>query len=181
MGDAVGQLAQTYPMVPAYRCLGALVAAQAGRREEAWAEFSRFAHDGFTSPPVDSQWLFGVAALAETCALLDEPSRAEALFEVLVPFAERMVVLDAFGGGGGFWGPVAHQLGLLAVTLGRQAEAEARFEAAVEVAARFGAPPWVARARAARERLDREQTASGASRRERSARARARDLLALDP
>ena len=153
VGGTVRDLADTYPMVPAYRCLAALVAAQEGRREEAWAGFSRFAHDGFTSPPVDSQWLFGVAALAETCALLDEATPAEALFELLVPFADRLVVLDAFGGGGGFAGPVAHHLGRLAATLGRHGEAETYFDAAVEAAARFGASPWVARSQAARERL----------------------------
>ena len=150
---AVRELAAAYPMVSTYRCLAALVAAQDGRREEAWAAFSRFAHDGFTSPPVDSQWLFGVAALAETCALLDDATPAEALFELLVPFADRLVVLDAFGGGGGFLGPVAHHLGLLAATLGRMGEAETYFDAAVEVAARFGASAWVAWAEAARERL----------------------------
>lgn len=153
VGSAVGQLAQTYPMVAAYSCLAGLVSASQGRREEAWAVFSRFAHDGFTRPPVDSQWLFAVAALAETCALLGEVTRAEALFELLVPFAERMVVLDAFGGGGGFLGPVAYHLGLLAATQGRHAEADARFAAAAEAAARFGAALWVSRAEAAGERL----------------------------
>ena len=63
------------------------------------------------------------------------------------------MVLDAFGGGGGFWGPVAHHLGLLAATLGRHGEADSYFDAAVEAAARFGASLWVARSRAARERI----------------------------
>ena len=109
------------------------MAAHQCRREEAWAAFSRFAHDGFTSPPADSQWLFAVAALAETCALLDEGAWAAALFNCSCPSPS------------GWW--------LLAAALGRHAEAEARFAAAAEAAARFDAAPWVTRAQAARERL----------------------------
>ena len=153
VGEAVRELADAYPMVPSYRCLAAPCGAVEGRREQAWAAFSRFAHDGFTSPPVDSQWLFGVVALAETCAVLNETTPAEALYELLARFADRLVVLDAFGGGGGgFAGPVAH-LGLLAAALGRNGQATTYFDGAAEAASRFGAPPWAVRSEAARERL----------------------------
>ena len=146
----VRTLSAAYPMVPAYRCLLALAHAAAGETGEARAEFERFAADGFTRPPLDTQWLFGVAVLAETCALLDDTARAGTLFELLVPFAGRLAVLDAFGGGGAFWGPVSHQLGLLAATLGRAEEAQRRFAEAGAMARRVGAARWVARAREGR-------------------------------
>ena len=162
---AVRRLAGAYPMVPAYRCLSALVHAAAGRTMESWADFEHFAADGFTRPALDSQWLFAVAALGQTCARLADGARAEALFELLVPFAERVPVLDAFGGGGAFLGPVAHTLGQLAATLGRHSEAEHRFDEAVATAYRFGAQHWAVQAEDARAAARRARAPARAGRR----------------
>ncbi len=139
-------------MVPAYCCLLAFVHAASGERADAWLEFERFAADGFTHPPLDTEWLFAVSMLADTCALLGDATRAVTLFDLLVPFSGRLVVLDAFGGGV-FWGPVSYHLGLLAATARRTDEAERWLSEAVDVADRAGARGWAVRAREARDAL----------------------------
>ena len=162
---AVRHLAGAYPMVPAYRCLSALVHAEAGRTMDSWADFEHFAADGFTRPALDSQWLFAVAALGRTCARLGDAARAEALFELLVPFAERVPALDAFGGGGAFLGPVAQTLGHLAAPLGRDGEAEHRFDEAVANGYRFGVRRWAVEAEKARAAARRSRAPARAARR----------------
>jgi len=71
--------------------------------------------------------------------------RAGALYELLTPFADRMLVLDAFGGGGSFFGSAAHQLGLLAATAGNLTEAERHLRVALDANASFGARYWALR------------------------------------
>ncbi|MCA1705661.1 MAG: hypothetical protein LC808_21345, partial [Actinobacteria bacterium] len=128
--DLLRLVAGVHPMIPSYRCLLARALLQAERPEEARREFGCFAADGFLSPPMDANWLMGITALAETCAGLDDRERANVLYELLFPFGNRMVVLDAFGGG--FSGPVSYYLGLLACTMTRPVEAHAHLTAALE-------------------------------------------------
>jgi hypothetical protein len=64
------------------------------------------------------------------------------LYELLAPYGDQF----AFGYGGA-WGAVAHHLGLLAATLDRFDEAEARFAVAAATHERVGAPTWLARTR----------------------------------
>lgn len=147
-GEMAGLLAsavERYPMLPSYRAALAFSLAQAGQEAGARAQFERFAEGGFRSPPPDSNWAAGMAALAEVCSFLGDAERAEALHAELAPLADKMVVNDAFGGGGAFWGSFARLAGLLEATMGRYDEAEGHLRAALEAEARFGAAPWVAR------------------------------------
>ena len=138
--------AEAYPVVPGYRCVLALLLAEAGRLDEARAEFEHFAADGFGAIPPDVNWTTSMGALAEVCVALGDAARAEVLHERLAPVADKMVVLDAFGGGGVFWGSTAYLVGVLEATMGRHGEAERRLLQAIEANRRFGARPWVARA-----------------------------------
>ena len=149
----VRSVAEAQPAITSLRCLIAWLAADSGDEDTARDQFETFAVDGFTSPPPDGQWLAGVTALAETCARLHDATRAGVLAELLVPFAGRLAVLDAFGGGGVFLGSVSHALGLLAATLGRYGEAERWLRSASEANARFRAAPCEARSLEALERL----------------------------
>ena len=148
--ELVVELTTVYPMMPAYRCLLSAAFARDSRFKEARAEFERFAADGFMSPPLDAHWLLGVTMLSETCVMLREPAPAATLYELLLPFAGRMVVQEAFGSGGVFWGPVSYQLGCLASLMGRPLEATDHLAAAFADSARFGAAPWLHRIREAR-------------------------------
>jgi hypothetical protein len=51
------------------------------------------------------------------------------------------VVLCCYGGGGAYWGPVAHHLGLLARLAGDDESADALLDQAVVAAAAFDSPP----------------------------------------
>jgi len=153
--DAVRQVAEASSMIPSYRCLLAWTLVADGRRSEATDEFERFAADGFIRPPFDSNWLFGMAALAETCVSIGDGARAGVLHELLLPFADRMVVLEALGGGGGFLGPVAHFLGILAATMGDVGEAERRLRDSIEANDRFGAPFFASRSHSSMAQLHR--------------------------
>ena len=67
--------------------------------------------------------------------------------DMIEPYADRHVVLNCFGGGGAYWGPVAHHLGRLAATLGHGAEARARLERAIEACETMGAAAFAPRSR----------------------------------
>ena len=71
-----------------------------------------------------------IAVLADTAATLGDRDGARVLAPLLEPYADRHVVLNCFGGGGAYWGPVAHHLGRLERLLGdadeRAAPARAR-------------------------------------------------------
>lgn len=137
--DLIRAVADDHPMIPTYRCLLASFLAQSGRQAEARAEFETYATDGFLSPPIDANWLMGTAALAETCASLNDRTRAAVLYALLMPFRDRMVVLEAFGGGGSFRGSVSYYLGLLAQAMGEGVEAGSHWHAAYEACVRLRA------------------------------------------
>jgi hypothetical protein len=75
-----------------------------------------------------------LAFLARACARLGDGDAASELYDLLVPCRHEMAQ------GHVVWvGPVAHDLGLLAATLGRYDDAESHFAAAAEVEERIGA------------------------------------------
>jgi DNA-binding SARP family transcriptional activator len=151
--ELVRAAAGAHPEVPGYRCVLALLLTEAGRLDDARAQFEPFAADGFAAVPPDANWTTSTGALAEVCAALGDAARARVLHDRLAPVADRMVVLDAFGGGGVFWGSVAYLVGRLEATMGRHTDAERHLLQAIEANRRFGAQPWAARAERALARL----------------------------
>lgn len=109
--------------------------------------------------PVNIEWLELVTISAAICAFLRDQPLAARLHDLLEPYSEQLVPNGAV-----WWGGVSHYLGLLAATLERYDEAEARFAAAQSIHERFGAPTWVARTRLewARMLLTRGQSADAA-------------------
>lgn len=156
--------AERYPMLPTYRAALALCYAETAQEAEASAEFERFTADGFSTPPPDSNWSTGMACLAEVCAYLGDAASAEQLHEMFLPVSERMIVLDAFGGGGDYWGSAAQLVGLLEATMHRFSDAERTLEAALRAERSFGALPWVARTQRALASILRRRGAGGAAR-----------------
>jgi tetratricopeptide (TPR) repeat protein len=120
----------------------ALVLCESGRSDEARVPYERLAGTGFAAVPVDNGWMQAMSACALVCARLGDRPGASALYGLLAPYADQFVF--AYGGA---WGAVAHYLGLLAATLDRFDEAEARFAAAAATHERIGAPAWLARTR----------------------------------
>lgn len=140
---AVAALVDRYPELPAWRLALALTHLVTGRRDDARREYERFAAEGFAGLRRDGIYLPTLALLADLATALDDVAGAERLYELLLPYEQRIVAL-------GFatvcMGPVAHQLGRLALLRGDLPAARAHLTAAVETNRRIGALPHLLRA-----------------------------------
>jgi tetratricopeptide (TPR) repeat protein len=138
--DAVHDVAERYPELPVWRCALASVYAELDRRRDARRELEGLARKDFADLPRDTLWLLGIAALSEVVAFLDDARRAELLYQLILPFADRCVVVDATI----CMGAASRPLGLLATTMGRFDAAARHFEGALEMNARIRSPLWTA-------------------------------------
>jgi hypothetical protein len=123
--------------------------AELGYADESRAALEALAADGFAGIPVDEEWLIGMGFLAEAAAALGATDHAAALYDALLPYADRVAVsypeLST--------GAVARTLGILAAVTGRRATAERHFAAALELNRRIEARPWVERTEHDRARM----------------------------
>ncbi len=120
----------------------ALLYAVAGKEAEAREVYERLAADDFASIPMDGGWLTAMNRLATIAAYLKDKSRATVLYDMLLPYRNRNIVIanavicD---------GSASRPLGMLATVLERWGEAEELFQEAVEMNTRIGARPNLAR------------------------------------
>src|SRR5438034_2725663 len=128
--------AEQYHAIPGYHSGLALVYAEVGREAEARREFEWFAANDFTRLRRDAIWLTTVVLLSEVCTFLGDARRAARLYELLLPYAGRNMVI---GNACACTGSIAQQLGLLASTMARWVDAERHFEAALVMNATAGA------------------------------------------
>ena len=135
-------LAAQYPAVPAFHAMVAGIYADLGRAPEARAQFEPLAQADFADFPFDQSWLMSVCQVAGVCAFLGDTRRAATLYDMLVPFCTLAAVVS---GGGGYLGPVAHYLGMLATLLSRWEDAQECFESAFAMNTTMRARPWLAR------------------------------------
>ena len=105
----------------------------------------------------DCEWLLGIALASEACAALGDSSAAAVLYSQLLPFQGG----HAVGHGEGSVGAVDRHLGMLAATLGRDADAERHFEAGIAVNEKLGAVPFAAHTQADLAALLRRRAAPG--------------------
>ncbi len=134
------------PHIPCYAAVLAMCQAEAGDYAAARQTFERFRPTGFRLPP-DSNWLLGTTVLADCCATLGDPDAAVTLLELLEPWADRQAVLNCYGGGGAWWGPVSHHLSRLARMLGDGERADRHHREALESTRRCAAPLFESRIR----------------------------------
>ncbi|MEJ7893820.1 MAG: hypothetical protein WKF94_14395 [Solirubrobacteraceae bacterium] len=127
-----------YPWIQPWRPL--LLYAELGREQEAWAEMERQASRDFTDFPRDALWITRMAALAHACALVRDSGRAQQLYDLLLPFADRNVSTIADLS----YGPVATRLGMLAGVAGRWSDAETHFQAGLDHCRKLKAPTFTA-------------------------------------
>jgi hypothetical protein len=130
-----------FPDRPVFRCVFAHRQMLLGRLPEAARELTVLAADDFAGMPFDSEWLYGMSMLAETCVAVGDTESAPVLYRLLVPWA----ALNAADHPEGIRGSVSRYLGLLATAMGDWPEAESHFEAALAMNERMGARPWLAR------------------------------------
>ncbi len=139
---AIRQFAVEYPRLGLVPHLLPWLYSELGRRAEARCELERVAAYDFADIPRDMTWLGTMVLLAEAVANLGDVPRAATLYELLRPYAERIVVA---GFGALCAGSAALYLGRLATTLSRWEEAGRHLEAALDTNRRLGALPFVAR------------------------------------
>ena len=139
----VRRTAEQFPRQAAWRCAAALRDLGLGREAEARAQFELLAADGFRALFAGEGALSAVAMGAELCAALGEGSRALVLYERLLPYAGRHVVIGYPAMG--YQGAVDWYLGLLAAATGDAGTALQHLDDALVMHSRAGAAPWVAR------------------------------------
>jgi hypothetical protein len=143
-------LARHYPAMPIWRC--GLAAVRAERGLDAWVRtlIAPLAAEDFATLPRDGNYIPALTLLAELTHQLGETRWAELLHPRLLPFADRVVIV---GPSAACYGSAARYCGLLAETLGRRAEAERHYEAALAMNTDIASRPYVAYTRYDHARL----------------------------
>jgi DNA-binding SARP family transcriptional activator len=147
MEQALRQAVASFPDMPALRVALANVVAESGAAasaDEAATIAAPLLRDVSGAVPDDSMTQFTLAVLAEIAARVDDRRAAEAIRDRLLPASGELVVV---GSGVGSTGAVDRTLGIAEATLGRWADAEARFTSALTCNESLGAIPWAARTR----------------------------------
>ena len=119
----------------------ALIYSELGRQREARREFEHLAQHDFADFPRDGLWSACMTYLAEICTYLGDATRAAMLYQLLLPYAGRAIVV---GGQVACYGAACRYLGMLATTMAYWPEAEQHFEDALTMNANMGARPWLA-------------------------------------
>ncbi len=136
---------ERFPNLGTWRCTLALLYSELGREEDARSELERASAGNWAALRPDSTWCVGIARAADACAQLGDSDRAEDLYELLLPFAERNLVLGRVASVS--IGSAARYLGLLASTTSDLDRAAEHFEHALAHNAAMGARPWLAHTR----------------------------------
>jgi predicted ATPase len=138
---AVRYFVQQHTTAAAWRPGLALIYSELGRTREARAEFEHLARHDFTDLPRDALWMASMTYLTDVCAFLGDTARATILYQLLLPHAERTVVI---GNAVACYGAMSRYLGTLAATVGHWDTAAQHFEDALAMNARMEAWPWLA-------------------------------------
>ncbi len=137
---AIRGMAADFPDVPAWRCVLATFLVENGQVEEARTLLDALAPDDFAAVPRDYLYPASLAWLAETATALHDAERSRTLYRLLLPFAERNIVVYSSG----CLGSAHRYLANLAATAGDVDGALRHFDAALEMNARMGARPALA-------------------------------------
>ena len=143
--DLLTAAADDHPEVPCYRAVLALCAAEAGESVRAAAAYEPFRRSRFETVPNDTNRLLTLAVLADVTIAVGDMAAAHDLWALLEPYRAEHAVLNCYGGGGAYWGPVAGQLAGLAALTGLDDEAARLAEQAHRSASAVACPLVFAR------------------------------------
>jgi tetratricopeptide (TPR) repeat protein len=128
-----------YPEFVHWRCALVYIYAQLNRTSQARQELQTLAHADFGDLPSNAFLLTSVSVLSEAVFLLDDARRAQPLYKLLLPYADRFVVISGL-----CQGSASRPLGLLATTLSQYDDAAHHFEHALRMNAQISSPVWIA-------------------------------------
>jgi predicted ATPase len=140
---ALTGFATQFAALPIWRCSVAVFHCEQGNYEAARREFDALAARDFAALLPDANRPPALALLAEACNMLGDAQRAALLYQLLLPYAARNIVVATSAI---CYGPAARYLGLLATTLARWEDAARHFADALTMNERMGAKPWIAHA-----------------------------------
>lgn len=138
---SVRYFVQQHTAAAAWRPGLALIYSELGRTREARTEFEYLARHDFTDLPRDALWMASMTYLTDVCTFLGDTARATILYQLLLPYAERTVVI---GNAVACYGAMSRYLGALATTMADWDTAAQHFEDALAMNARMEARPWLA-------------------------------------
>jgi DNA-binding winged helix-turn-helix (wHTH) protein/tetratricopeptide (TPR) repeat protein len=127
--DAIRDYAARYPLILGWRVLYAHALSSAGQTSAAETEFRSLKAREFELPE-DLNWMVSMSWLVEPCCACEDGDAALVLYDRLLPYSDRLVVVGYAGIA--CLGSVQRYLGLLAATLGRQEQAREHFEVGIE-------------------------------------------------
>lgn len=129
------------PGRPAWRAALGILLLETGRPEEAAAELEQLAAHEFADIPKDGDWLIAMSLTADLAAGLGDAQRAALLYDVLLPYGDRNIVI---GMATVCQGSVARYLGTLALATGERTAAVEHLRRAIEANAVLDAPVQLA-------------------------------------
>jgi len=133
---AAEALAGAFPQMPAWKAGLGLIYAELGRLSDARRQLELIGQDDFRGIPRDLFWLVTLDHAARLAAILEDRERSELLYDLLVPFAGRVVVA---GAAVGVYGAIDRSLGLLAGALGHTEQGIEHLRDAIEINEAIGA------------------------------------------
>ncbi|MGB0115059.1 MAG: AAA family ATPase [Ilumatobacteraceae bacterium] len=161
--DLLATAADAHPEVPCYRAVLALCAAEADEMRRARAAYESFRRSRFEVIPHDTNRLLTLAVLADVTVAVGDVAAASDLWGLLEPYRHEHAVLNCYGGGGAYWGPVAGPLAGLATLTGLDEEAAVLAEQARRAASAVGSPLVLARLAATSPSAARDAGTAGRS------------------
>jgi tetratricopeptide (TPR) repeat protein len=122
----------------------ALAHTDLGNFDDARSRFDALSKDDFAALPRNLTWTASVHLVAETCAILEDPKRAEMLYSLILPYAGHLSVMA-----GSFLclGALDRSLGQLAATLQRWDEAQEHYQRGIALEEGLRATALVARSK----------------------------------
>ncbi|MFN2562995.1 MAG: AAA family ATPase [Jatrophihabitans sp.] len=143
-------ISEHFHTIPAFRAGLACIYAELGLEPEARREFERLAVNDFADVPDDVFWISTMVLSSDVCAFLGDTRRAETLYRLLLPLADRYAVLGSVSVP---VGTVQRALGAMATLLDRFSAADEHLQRAAAFEQRVGSPPELARVLCAQARM----------------------------
>jgi tetratricopeptide (TPR) repeat protein len=137
--EILDQSPSDYPVV---RAALALLLSELGRMDEASVELDRLAALGWDAVADDQTEGVALTYAAAACSNSGNTVHAQAVYERMRPYSGTAIVVRAPASA--CYGPADLFLGLLASVSGDRSLAEVHFEAALRLARRMDAPPFIA-------------------------------------